>query len=501
MKCPNCGSEIRDGYLYCEKCGEEIRIVPDFDATLDENIQVNLSNVFDELNSEFATKELTKDISEVKKIKNQINSIDTDINIDGSLSKKNSDNKDNKHTNKVIYIVISVIVAIIIIGVISLVILKLNEFYSYDTQYEEAFELYDSGNYEESIKKVKHVISLDDSEERPKLLLCDNYYEVGKYDEALAVLETLMDKYPNDMNIYERLVKNYDAKNDIESISKLISSTEDESVKYMYGDYIRPTLDMSPESGTYEKTQYITLTSLPNSDIYYSVDGSDPNESTLRYTEPIEVESGEVTIKAVSINKKGIRSDIVEGSFIIDFEIPDAPNVITGSGNYMTPTLIEVKVPEGFECYYTIDNAEPTREATKYTGPFAMHIGEHKYKFACIDSKGLSSDVITCTFKLDIVNLVDMGTAKNGLLLTLTNLGKNIDGLTYKCEQACLFNGNTYYIINEYSQQKVESDDLNEADYIDKKTGNIYAVDVLTGMIFKAMLDEKSGQYSLTAVN
>ena len=29
MKCPNCGEELKEGYLYCEKCGEEIRIVPE----------------------------------------------------------------------------------------------------------------------------------------------------------------------------------------------------------------------------------------------------------------------------------------------------------------------------------------------------------------------------------------------------------------------------------------------------------------------------------------
>ena len=31
MKCPRCGSEIKDGRLFCEKCGEEIRIVQDFE--------------------------------------------------------------------------------------------------------------------------------------------------------------------------------------------------------------------------------------------------------------------------------------------------------------------------------------------------------------------------------------------------------------------------------------------------------------------------------------
>ena len=31
MKCPKCGNELEEGKLLCEKCGEEIQIVPDFE--------------------------------------------------------------------------------------------------------------------------------------------------------------------------------------------------------------------------------------------------------------------------------------------------------------------------------------------------------------------------------------------------------------------------------------------------------------------------------------
>ena len=35
MKCPRCGSEMKDGMLFCENCGEEIRIVQDFEPEID----------------------------------------------------------------------------------------------------------------------------------------------------------------------------------------------------------------------------------------------------------------------------------------------------------------------------------------------------------------------------------------------------------------------------------------------------------------------------------
>ena len=35
MKCPNCGNELEPGKIYCDHCGHEIQIVPDYDP-LDE---------------------------------------------------------------------------------------------------------------------------------------------------------------------------------------------------------------------------------------------------------------------------------------------------------------------------------------------------------------------------------------------------------------------------------------------------------------------------------
>ena len=36
MKCPLCNAEIKEGSLYCEKCGEDIHIVPDYDPVIED---------------------------------------------------------------------------------------------------------------------------------------------------------------------------------------------------------------------------------------------------------------------------------------------------------------------------------------------------------------------------------------------------------------------------------------------------------------------------------
>ena len=45
MKCPHCGSEMVEGHLICEICGEEIRIVPDFEPEIENSISETLSTL------------------------------------------------------------------------------------------------------------------------------------------------------------------------------------------------------------------------------------------------------------------------------------------------------------------------------------------------------------------------------------------------------------------------------------------------------------------------
>ena len=52
MICPHCGFEIPEGMLYCEKCGEEIHIVPDFDPEWETRISENLTGFLDGLETE-----------------------------------------------------------------------------------------------------------------------------------------------------------------------------------------------------------------------------------------------------------------------------------------------------------------------------------------------------------------------------------------------------------------------------------------------------------------
>ena len=46
MKCPRCGADMKEGQMYCEHCGREIQIVPEFDPALETSLHKALSDVW-----------------------------------------------------------------------------------------------------------------------------------------------------------------------------------------------------------------------------------------------------------------------------------------------------------------------------------------------------------------------------------------------------------------------------------------------------------------------
>lgn len=481
MKCPKCGAEIKDGHLYCEKCGEEIRIVPDFDATVDENIDIHFTDdidtdgVIDELNK-VVTKEIAKEID---------NEATKEINLNEKPS-------DDNYLIKALVVAGAICAVLVVIGIA--INNKVSSYYSVDVQYEKAFELYEEDNYKDSINILKHALSLDPNDYRLKSLLADNYFSLEKYDESNAVLYEIAEEFPEEASVYEKIIANYEAKGDFKSINQLLNEINDDELKEKYAEFLASNVQFSIEDGTYDSIQYLELYSNEGSSIYYSIIDNENNDDTesdidrILYTGPVELDAGNYTVSAVSINEFGIESDEITKNYIIDFFVPDPPYISTKSAVYNVPVPIEVTVPDYELCYYTIDGEDPTVDDELYKGPIPMYIGKHVYKFAVISSKGSSSEVAELETTLDLIILVDMEMAENAIINYKSLKGGS--DYTYDCEQATVVNGSTYYIVNEYSK----SEDGRKA------TGNQYAVDVLTGASYRAIINKSTGEFKLEAL-
>ena len=61
MKCPKCGADIPEGKFYCEKCGEALQIVPDYNPAEDITIGEEDNNIQNKDSSDASSGEQRSD--------------------------------------------------------------------------------------------------------------------------------------------------------------------------------------------------------------------------------------------------------------------------------------------------------------------------------------------------------------------------------------------------------------------------------------------------------
>lgn len=73
----------------------------------------------------------------------------------------------------------------------------------------------------------------------------------------------------------------------------------------------------SLEPGQYEGQQTLEMkTDKPENAIFYTTDGSNPDENSIKYTEAISLNNGETTVKAIAVNG-AVKSKVVEAQYTV----------------------------------------------------------------------------------------------------------------------------------------------------------------------------------------
>lgn len=478
MICPKCGNEIAEGHLYCEVCGEEIQMVPDFDIQVEESINVSLSTVAGDVNkpvidedtiNSYATKELPVD-----KINDSLNS---PLNYYKRFIKK----------IPTAWLVLGAAIFVVIIMSLIIALRSFNEPVVSENTYAKARKLYDSGDYTRTIETLRGIIDSDDWNNNCAILLSDSYMELNKYDEAIAVLSGNLNDNPDKTDILRRLMEAYIAADDITSVGSLLKQTKNQEILSMYSSYLSKNPVFSLESGKYTDDENLTIMSENNDTIYYTLDGSTPTEASNIYEKPFIFDVGEHVVTAICVNQYGLFSEPIQKKYIIEKKFLDDPVLLTKGGNFSDPELIKLEKPSGAVIYYTDDGSEPGVNSYVYNQPIPMPLREKTYKFVMINAEGVTSQVVEATYSLQMVTLVDVPSAEAAVQLLLKLGNKGVKQSEYKGSSAYRFENNNYYLIEEYSSQT--SDKV--------KTGRVFAVDVLTGAVYKFDMSSADGDYQL----
>lgn len=156
--------------------------------------------------------------------------------------------------------------------------------------------------------------------------------------------------------------------------SNWIQSPIDISSITINGNVSTPTITPSSQTSIEPITCTLACTTSEAS-IYYTLDGSEPNNASYPYTEPIIVSSS-LTVKAKAFKANYGDSQVATASYQITGTI-SAIECSLDSGVYVTAQSITLKVsPEDSKIYFTMDGSEPTDGGTSilYVGPISINL-------------------------------------------------------------------------------------------------------------------------------
>ncbi len=466
MRCPNCGAKMRDGALYCEQCGEDIHIVPDFEPELDDDIQQTIKSIADDILEQVEPRE--------------------------EDAEGNPPQGGGKNSRKWIAGA-AFLVLFLIVGGIGGAFLYLYRSAEYQTQ--KARECVEKGLYDKAAVYYERAIDLKESNVDLKAELAEVYYlKNNKVEYEHLLREITADKNATQEQLesaYGKLVAIYRNRGDYQTINDFLLASGNEKVIAAYQGYVAAAPEFSVKAGYYNSIQPLKLTTSGNGHIYYTMDGTDPTEDSELYTTPILLEKGDYLIKAFFVNENGIVSDIAVAEYHIVIEKLPEPTISVNSGEYEIPMDIEITDAIG-DVYYTTDGTDPSVTSTPYTGPIHMPLGESVFRFICIEEDGRTSDVVERTFQLTLDTKVSTADAERIVLDDRINAGRiwdaegnfgaeNGDRYRYQYQFVDDIDGaGYYYVIAEI---------LQSADGTSNRTGSYYAVDVYSGRLFRLQND------------
>ena len=127
--------------------------------------------------------------------------------------------------------------------------------------------------------------------------------------------------------------------------------------------------------------------------IYYTLNGSTPDENSYQYKDPIRIPEGTTIVRAFAMDSDGNTSEIVSEVYEIEFGAPDRPTIIPETGEYVGEHYVRFLVPEDCVAYYTLDGSFPTEASEIYTGEFLMPEGDTTVSAIVKDENGTASEL------------------------------------------------------------------------------------------------------------
>lgn len=134
--------------------------------------------------------------------------------------------------------------------------------------------------------------------------------------------------------------------------------------------------EFSPLPGTYIGSVDVTMTTAtPGGQIFYTINGEDPDENSELYTTPVTLTES-ATVRAITIASGFLNSEITSGFYDIEPVEPpqaEAPTFLPEPGTYVgsVDVAMATETPGGL-IFYTINGENPDENSELYTTPITL---------------------------------------------------------------------------------------------------------------------------------
>jgi formylglycine-generating enzyme required for sulfatase activity len=148
--------------------------------------------------------------------------------------------------------------------------------------------------------------------------------------------------------------------------------------------------NFAPNPTNYYSAQNIEITTTtPGATIYYTTDGSEPNQNAHLYSSPVPL-SVNTTLKARAYKTGWTASNITSGSYTFTV---NTPTFDPQPGTYSNPLYVTIQcATPGAEIRYTTNNTDPTSTSALYTEPVVLTTSSN-LKAKAFKSGAISSGV------------------------------------------------------------------------------------------------------------
>lgn len=438
MKCRYCGAAIPDSALRCSRCGNEVRIVPDYNP-LDDMLTAHIRGAISEEDEgydeymnyveSYPERNRENNVQRNRSERNQSNRNGYARTDSGRVNQENRRNTNANGQNRSMtpeererrrrraekrreikrrkrrrLIMIMVLFVVVIIG--GSILLYQN---SYSGLTKKGYKAISKSEYDNATSYFNRAISKNQKKAQAYSGLAQVYMNKGDSDSAEKVFTDVIEAQPDNSDIYEACIKFYIDSEQQAEIPLLLDGANDDVVAALSQYVVKvPEFSLDDEE-TFDDVQEVSLSAEKGTTIYYTTDGKDPTVKSKKYSKPIQLSEGKTTVKAIAVNADGIPSMVATKKYKVELPVEDAPAVSPSTGQYTTATKIQIKVPDGYEAYYTMDATNPTTASYMYTEPIDMPEGETIFKAILVNKKGKTSGITTRNYTLE-----SDGTSSNG---------------------------------------------------------------------------------------